>query len=175
MSDNQFKIVVAIGGLILGCVLFTGVITLNAFNADANLRTRVEALQKNQEVTFDTMRKVISQKKELPAAAKADLIEMLPMIVAGRSGGSVFKQVQEQYPDFNMALYRDLSRTIEAQRESFLHEQQRLFDAQREHTRLLRTPISGTILSMVGRKPVEVTVVSSTNAKATMQTGLEDD
>ena len=165
-----------VGLLVLSVIGLFGIATvLGAFNADANLRSRIEAFQRQQEASFDTMRKVIAQKQGLPAAAKKDLLELTRELVAGRQGGSLLKSVQEQYPDFNMALYRDLSRSIEAQRDKFFRVQSELFDAKREHDALLRRPISGTLLAMAGRQPVNIVVVSSSSAKEIVQNGLEDD
>lgn len=158
-------------GLFVGGVVLAGV---SALNREAGLKASINAHERAREASLDTMKKVIMQKAQLPAAAKEDLLALLPEVVEGRAGGSVFKSVQEKYPEFTMSLYQDLSRAIEAERHQFLREQKELFDVKREHDALLGSAFGGTVASIFGRRPVEVNVVSSTEAKEVIRTGLDD-
>lgn len=164
-------------GLIVVVLLGLGLAlkALSALNQEAALRAEIVAKQRNVETSFDTMKKIITQKAQLPEAAKKDLLELLPEVVAGRSGGSVFKSVQERYPEFTMPLYLDLSRSIEAERHTFQTKQESLSDTVREYDALRDSAIAGFVLQSFGRKRPEVTMVSSTAAKEAVRTGKDDD
>lgn len=154
------------GGLVLSGV--------SALNREATLRAEINAHKRVQEASFDTMKKIITQKSQLPASARADLLKLLPEVVAGRSGGLAFKSVSEQYPEMTVSLYQDLSRSIEAERHVFLREQETLFDIKSQHDALLGSAFSGTVCSLFGRKPVDINVVSSTEVKEVVRTGVDD-
>jgi hypothetical protein len=158
--------------LVSGAFLIAAV---GALNREASLRASIEAHEKRREASFDTMKKIIVSKTQLPAAAREDLLKLLPEVVAGRAGGSVFKSVQENYPQFTLSLYEDLSRSIEAERHIFLRTQEELFDRVREHQSLMNSVFGGTICKLADRRPVEVQVISSTEAKEVMRTGVDDD
>jgi hypothetical protein len=166
-------------GIILGIVVVVGAIlfgtVLGSLNAEANLRSSIEAHERAREAHLDTMRKVITQKTQLPAAAKADLLTLLPEVVAGRQGGSVFKSVSEKYPELTLDLYKDISRSIESERHQFLNEQEELFDVKREHDALLRSVVGGTVCAIAGRRPIPVITVSSDEAKEIVKTGVDND
>lgn len=159
-------------------LLFFGIFVLTAvssLNTEASLRASINAHEKAREASLDTMKKIILQKAQLPAAAKKDLIDLLPQIVSGREGGSVFKSVQEKYPDFTLPLYLEISRSIEAERHVFLRKQEELFDVKREHDALLGSVFGGTICRMFGRFPIDVNVISSTETKEIIRSGIDDD
>lgn len=172
--------------LVMGCGVFmlVGVIfVLSAFgfvigsvNREATLRSSIEAQENYREASYDNMKKVINQQAQLPPAARKDLEKLLPLVVSGRSGGSVFKSVQEKYPEFNMPLYMNLSRTIESERNSFLTAQEKLFDLKAQHDSLRRSAVSGTVLTVFGRNSeIKVKVISSDDAKAVVQSGTDND
>jgi hypothetical protein len=168
-----------IGCVVVALILFlvSGafvVAAVGALNREASLRASIEAHEKRREASFDTMKKIIVSKTQLPAAAREDLLKLLPEVVAGRAGGSVFKSVQENYPQFTISLYEDLSRSIEAERHTFLRTQEELFDVKREDDALLNSFFGGYVCKLAGRRSVEVQVISSTEAKEVMRTGVDD-
>src|SRR5688500_17169026 len=89
-------VVLLVAALAVGGVFMAGV---SALNREASLRASIGAHERAREASLDTMKKIITQKAQLPAAAKADLLALLPEVAAGRSGGAVFKSVQERYPE----------------------------------------------------------------------------
>jgi len=161
---------------VMGFMLTLGVLMagVGALNKEASLRSSIEAHERSREASFDTMKKIIAQNSQLPAAARQDLETLLPLIIAGQSGGSVFKSVQSRYPEMTLGLYQSLGRSIEAERHTFLNEQKELFDVKREHDKLLRSAFSGTVCSIFGRKPVEVKVISSSEAQNVIKSGVDD-
>jgi hypothetical protein len=168
------------GCLVVGLILAVGFLsvigyTVSILNKEAILRSSIEAHQRNVETSIDTARKIILQKTQLPRAAKEDLLKLLPAVVEGRAGGSIFKSVQENYPQFTLQLYEDIARTIEAERHTFKNEQEALFDVKREDDALFNRPISGFVLNMFGRKKVDIKVISSSESKDIIETGEEND
>jgi hypothetical protein len=148
---------------------------IGTLNYEADLRSRIEARQKQIELSWDTMTKVIMQKTQLPAAAKADLLALLPEIVAGRTGGSLFKSISETHHELTMPLYQDISRTIESERHQLLRNQEELLDLKASHDALVSpTKISGVICRAFGKRPIEIRTISSTQAKEVIRTGVDD-
>jgi hypothetical protein len=171
MNSNSIWVGLAIFIVILVIVLGSVIAPLNR---EAALRSDIEAHLAAREAKYDTMKKIIMQNAQLPAAAKKDLLELLPTVASGRAGGSIFKSVQERYPEFTLPLYKSLSRAIEAQREGFLVEQKELFDVNREHNTLMRSVWGGMICKMFGRKEISIKVISSTEAKEVVESGVDD-
>ena len=162
--------------LVFGLVVFTtGGIVIGTLNGEASLRSSIESYERVREASFDTMKKIISQTTQLPAAARDDLLKLLPEVVAGRTGGSIFKSVQEKYPELTLGLYKDIANSIEIERHNFLLSQESLFDASREHNTLLRRPVSGFVCNLFGKKEIEIKVISSTESKEVVKTGVDDD
>ena len=168
--------IVVLGVFIMMFMLTLGVLIagVGALNKEASLRSSIEAHERSREASFDTMKKIIAQNSQLPTAAKKDLETLLPLIIAGQSGGTVFKSVQSKYPEMTVGLYQSLSRSIEAERHVFLNEQKELFDIKREDDQLLRSAFSGTVCSLFGRTPVDVKVISSSEARDVMKTGIDN-
>ena len=165
-------VIILIGFITTGGIAMSSVASLNR---EALLRASINAQERGREASFDTMKKIIMQKTQLPAAARADLLVLLPELISGRQGGAVFKSVQEQYPELTLSLYQDISRSIEAERHVFLRKQESLFDVKREHDALLDSAFGGTICRLFGRSKVEVVVISSTEAKNVIETGVDND
>lgn len=167
---------IVLGVFIMGFMLALGILIsgVNALNKEATLRSSIEAHERAREAAFDSMKKIIGQNAQLPAAARKDLETLIPLIIAGQSGGSVFKVVHAQYPEMTLDLYKSLGRSIEAERHVFLNEQKTLFDIKAEHDALLRSAFGGTVCSIFGRKPVEIKVISSSEAREVMKTGIDD-
>jgi hypothetical protein len=157
MNSNSIWVGLAIFIVILVIVLGSVIAPLNR---EAALRSDIEAHLAAREAKYDTMKKIIMQNAQLPAS--------------GRAGGSIFKSVQERYPEFTLPLYKSLSRAIEAQREGFLVEQKELFDVNREHNTLMRSVWGGMICKMFGRKEISIKVISSTEAKEVVESGVDD-
>jgi len=137
-----------IGGA--GCVLST-------LNKEIDLRTRIQAKSTSNEATLDTMWKTIKQKANISEQAVSqirDLNKIYSEIVEGRSGGTLFKMVTENYPDLGQkevaGLYREIMASVEAERKVFKRDQTQLVDFNRERDAFIQKPVSKMILNGFG-------------------------
>ena len=167
--------------LIVGLFVFTiGITSMTMYfsynNQEVSLRKQAEAQRGVVEGTFDTMWKIISQQAQVSEAYKDAFKEIYPDLIEGRyskGDGSLMKWIQEANPDFDTSLYSRLMDTIERERKTFLNSQKRMLDLIREHETLCETYSGKWFIS--NTTPIEYTVISSTKAKNTMETGIDDD
>lgn len=169
-------IFIAIGVIVLlGAVgLISGYFYYN--NTEISLRAEVEAQKQKVEGMHDKMWKTIQQKAQVSDEYKNAFSEVYPDIMAGRySGegdGSLMKWVTEQNPNFDTALYVDLSQSIELLRTEFQNSQELMIDKAREHE-VLCTTYPG-IWFIKNAEPIEYVVISSTTTKIVVETGVDD-
>lgn len=174
MDRTKLLVIMGIAAGLL--ILITAVTVVSVQNEEVALRNQVEAQQQTLESYHDAMWKILKQKAGVSDEYKKTFTEIYPKLIEGRydqGDGSLMKWIQEDNPAFDTALYQDLSRSIEAQRVAFHREQKQLVDLQREHKTLIETFPGKLILS--DKKPVEITIVSSTRSKQAIATGIDDD
>jgi len=193
----------AVVGLGVLLVLGMGGCVLGTLNSEADLRVAVQAKSTANEATLDTMWKTIKQKAQISEKATAEIKDMNKVyedLVAGRSGGALFKMVTENHPDLGQAevasLYKEIMVSVEAERKVFKRDQQALVDLDRERNSLIERPVSGFILATFGDNkkfykrghsvtsggppldyPVEYTYVyvTSRDTQIMVETGEEND
>jgi len=139
------------------------------------LRNQLIAQQKANETSFDTCWKIISQQAEVAEGHKDAFAKIYGDIMEKRYSGKdpLLSFITESNPNFDMKLYEKVSNSIEAQRTVFKRDQQKLIDIKREHDDLLQK-IPGSVF-VGSRKPVEITIVTSSKTDASFKTGKEDD
>lgn len=171
------KIVLISTAAIVALILFVTTLTYFSYNnKEVSLRQEALAQEKKIEVVHDKMWKVIQQKANVASEYAESFDSIYSHIMSDRysSGdGTLMKWIQESNPEFDSSLYADLSVSIEVCRTEFQHSQERILDIIREHATLCNTYPGKWFIS--NTTPIEYTVVSSTNTKAVMQTGLDDD
>lgn len=169
-------------GWIIGlavAALFTiivAVMWVSASNSEVRLRNRAEAQEQVCKNNFDNMFKQIAQIAQVADQYKESFKEIYPQLIEGRykgDSGTLMKWIQESNPNFDTKLYSKLVDVIEAKRDGFQHEQDKLADIVREHKDLLGTWPSSMFVG--GREPLKVTFVSSAKTKETYTTGEEND
>jgi hypothetical protein len=156
------------GGLVLMYVGYS--------NEEIQLRNLITAQQESNTATFDNMWAVISGQAQVADRYKESFQSVYENIMSARYGesgrqGALLDFIQESNPQFDPALFTTLSQTIEAQRNTFLRNQQRLIDLSREHNNLLQQIPSSFFVG--GRDPIEITVVTSQETRETFETGIE--
>lgn len=132
--------------------------------------------EKSCKAVYDNMWKIISQKAQVSEKYKDAFKDIYPQLIEGRygneKGGSLMKFIVESNPSFDISLYKELSQSIEAERNRFTNEQQMLIDIKREEDNLLQKPISGFFLS--DKKSYEIKIITSTKTEKVFDTGKED-
>ena len=81
--------------------------------------------------------------------------------------------ISESNPNFDVSLYKDVMVAIEAQRNIFTREQQKLIDLKREHDNLRLTFPSSIVCG--NRQEVHIMIVTSAKTKDAYITGEEND
>lgn len=145
-------------------------------NKEIALRKESEAQKGKIESVHDTMWKIIKQKAQVSEKYKDAFEKIYPDLIRGRYAndqGSMMKWIQEQNPNFDTSLYRDLSQAIEIQRTIFSNAQQRMLDILRERETLIESMPAKFFISNKTR--IDYEVISSTNTKTIMETRIDDD
>lgn len=145
-------------------------------NKEIALRKETEAQKGKIESVHDTMWKIIKQKAQVSEKYKDAFEKIYPDLIRGRYAndqGSMMKWIQEQNPNFDTSLYRDLSQAIEIQRTIFSNAQQRMLDILRERETLIESMPAKFFIS--NKTKIDYEVISSTNTKTIMETRIDDD
>ena len=145
-------------------------------NKEIALRKESEAQKGKIESVHDTMWKIIKQKAQVSEKYKDAFEKIYPDLIRGRYANdqsSMMKWIQEQNPNFDTSLYRDLSQAIEIQRTIFSNAQQRMLDILRERETLIESMPAKFFISNMTR--IDYEVISSTNTKTIMETRIDDD
>jgi hypothetical protein len=169
--------------LFFGAIFFG--MYVNYTNTEIDLRERTESQKLVCEANFDKMFKVISQTAEIPQEfmeqAKNAFKEIYTPLMEGRysneRGGALMSWISENNPQFDLNaisdLYKQLQRTIEANRQEFFLEQKKLIDMHREHLTYIQKFPNRAFLS--DKKEVEITIITSTHTEKVFQEGKDDD
>jgi len=144
-------------------------------NKEISLRQECEAQRGKVEGVHDAMWKIISQKAQVSQEYRAGFDSIYTHIIEGRysqGDGSLMKWIQEANPNFDSGLYKDLMNSIEEQRIIFRKSQEAMIDKKREHETLCTQYPGRWFIS--NTTPIEYTVISSTQTKVVMDTGVDD-
>ena len=146
-------IILAIVGCLLILVLSFGGCGIAAYNSEVDLRKAIEAKNKANEASLDTMWKIIQQKAQISEKATSEIKDMNAVygdLVSGREGGALFKMVSENHPNLGQAevtkLMMPLMASVEAERKTYKRDQQALIDLNAERERILESFLKAKIL-----------------------------
>jgi len=83
--------------------------------------------------------------------------------------------VKESVPNVDTSTLNNLQNIIVGSRDAWTMRQKELVDLSREHTKLLRVFPSSLVLGLLGRKPVDITIVTSARTEKAFATGKDED
>lgn len=172
-----------IGWCIAGAVAVIIVVLISSVvdvsNREVDLRTQITAIQTDNTSEFDNMTKKIGQVAQVSKKQLESLKDIFNSYAAARSGngdgGQLMKWVQESVPNVDTTTMNNLQNIIVSSRDSWTMRQKQLIDVNREHQKLLKRFPSGVILSMLGRKSIEIKIVTSSRTENAFATGKDDD
>jgi hypothetical protein len=177
MSSSLIKTLVGIG-----CIAFTliyfAIAVISCSNQEATLRVTIVAKQKDNTSEFDNMFKKISQVAQVSAKQMESLKEIFASHAQARSTGGdnqVMTWVKESIPNVDTTTFNNLQNIITSSRDRWTMRQKELIDLSREHEKLLAVFPSNMILSMLGRKSIPITIVTSGRTEKAFETGKDDD
>lgn len=176
-SALPIVLIVLAGLLALGTIL--AITVVSTLNHETRISASIKAKQRDNANEMDGMWKTIDQVAQTTQAQKDALIEIFTGYAKARTGtgagGSLANWIKEAVPTVDTRTFENLQNIITSKRDGFVMRQKELLDLSREHDQLLRTIPSGWICSIFGRKPIEVTIVTSTRTENAFQTGKDDD
>lgn len=177
-----------VGAIVAGLIVISMIVFFSMKwsyqNQNVRLKTQITAQQQSNTANFDKMKKVIIQVAET-AKAKMDVStnaykEIYPALMEGRyskDNGSLMKWITESNPTLDIAscnnLYDKLAVAIEANRQEFFIEQQKLIDYNREQHTLINTVPGSWFLN--SNDTIAITIITSASTKETFKTGEEND
>lgn len=160
--------------------IFSGVISTS--NQEVDLRNRFKQKMDERTAFYDKMWKTISQKSQVAIKNDSSFAKNVNVIMAGRKDapGIFMKWVQESNPNANYeavsALYGDLSRAIEGQRNDFFMEEKMIQGIVLEHDNIMSKFPSGFILStFMGRTKLVYKPITSDRTDEVIKSGKDND
>jgi len=164
-------------GLIIIAILFGMGVSFS--NKEVVLKNTITAKQTDNKNQMDAMWKNISQVAQVTEAQKNALIEIFTGYAKARSGdnkgGSLANWIHEAVPNVDTSTFNNLQNIIVAQRDGFKTRQTELLDLNREHDNLIGTFPNSLFASLLGRKHIDIIVVTSSRTEDAFKTGQDND
>jgi hypothetical protein len=160
--------------MLLGGTLLTMYIQYN--NSEIILRQKVNGQISKTQASFDNCWKVLKSKAGVTDQYKNAFKDIYPALIEGRyskGDGSLMKWIQESNPTFDISLYKDLMRSIEVERATFINEQEVLIDMNVQHDIMINTMPSKWFISNV--EPIKIVIIKSARTNDAYATGEEND
>lgn len=165
------------GVIFISVIMLIGMV-ISYSNQEATLRTAIETKQKDNTSEFDNMFKKITQVAQVSQKQMDILKDIFISHAEARSGGNdsnlIMKWVQESVPNVDTSTMNNLQNIITSSRDAWTMRQKELLDLSREHTQLLRLFPSNFILSFLGRKTIDVKIITSSRTEEVFKTGKDD-
>jgi hypothetical protein len=176
MNKTLMTVIVSAAVILLGSLTFVGWgISLN--NQEVSLRTSVEAKMKDNKQQLANMKNKFRETGQV-SSKEVELLSQVFVNYAnarsGNGGGNLATFVTEAVPNVKAETLTRLMNVIEAGRNSWTSRQTELIDIHRAHTELLRKFPGNILFSILGRKELEITVVSSEEAERAFESGKEE-
>lgn len=170
-----------IGGVAAGLLVVFAIIYFSMKwsyeNKNVRLKNQIVAQQESNKANFDKMFKVIQQIADVADEYKEAFKEIYPQLIEGRynnsKDGALMKWVTESNPNFDISLYSKLANAIEANRQEFFIEQQKLIDYNREQHNLINTVPGSWFLE--SNDTIAIKIITSAVTKETFATGEENE
>jgi len=166
---------------VLGIFLIFIASTLISFsNTEIELRNTFEQKFTERTAFYDKMSKVFNQKSQIAVKNDSSFRKNIDIIMSGRKDSEqvMMKWITETNPNANYSevseLYKDLSRTIEAQREGFFNQEKVLQDVVRQHKNLIQRFPNSFYNLFFGRKPLVYKVIQSSLTEEVIKTGTDN-
>jgi hypothetical protein len=162
MSSSIKTIIATVGIAVVGVLLLIG-LYMSAHNSEVSLRNKFSAQQKSNESSFDKTWKIIQQQAGVASEERETFRETYVEIMDATEGvvgkGMLASFFTQTKIEISPALFLKLMTTIEAQRESFHRDQQKLLEIKKDHDNVLtRVPSSWFV---GGRDHLEAKIITS--------------
>ena len=148
----------------------------SANSREISKRNLAEAEIEKVEIIHDQVFKTISQNAQVTMKYTESFEKIFIGIMEGRydnGGGEMMKWIQENNPNFNDSMFRDLMDDIKVLREKFADQQIKVEDVIREHKTLCEDPWWSMFIK--NKTPIEYEVISSAVTKKVIETREDND
>lgn len=172
----KWVIPAAIGGCVLLFVIIMVSWGISTSNSEVRLRRSIEAKMMDNESELDNMMKKIKQTAQITDRQAEKTLELVTGYAEARGGvkeAGLVSALHEAIPNQDLKTYEKLMAIVTAARDRWTMRQKELIDLKREHD-TLRTIFPASMI-VGGRPEIKIVVVSSTRAKRSMETGIDDD
>jgi hypothetical protein len=177
------KLIVSLS--VIGIIAVLAMIIAGSFisfsNTEVDLRNRFKQKMDERTAFYDKMWKILSQKSQIALKNDSSFTRNVDAIMAGRKDASnlFMKWVQESNPNANFdqvsALYQDLSRAVEGQREGFFMEEKMIQNIVMEHSNHIQKFPGSLWNAFLGRKALEYKPITSDRTDDVIRTGKDND
>ena len=165
--------------VVLFAVIVIGIMFVSVSNKEASLRVTIEQKQKDNTSEYDNMWKKIAQTAQVSEKQAAVLKDIFIGYADARTSkgdnATLMKWVQESVPNVNTEVFNKLMDIITSSRDSWTFRQKELLDLNREHEKMLVVFPSNIICSILGRKSINIVIVTSARTDKAFETGKDDD
>jgi hypothetical protein len=166
----------------LGLIFIISIIaTLVSFsNQEIELRNTFDQKFEERTAFYDKMSKIFNQKSQIAVKNDSSFRKNIDIIMTGRKDAPqlMMKWITEVNPNANYAevsaLYKDLSRAIEAQREGFFNQEKMLQDIVRQHKNHIQKFPNSIYNIFFDRKPLVYKVIQSSVTEEVIKTGTDN-
>lgn len=167
-------------GLVAVCVILWFVYIAINFNINRqanNLSNKLPAQKTSVESKLDAMNKTLSDFVGITKAESDAFLEFQTIVASSKQGqtiGGMMTAIQEVYPNFDVEGFKKLYPTVEAQRKEFKDELDIYNDVVREYNTFISDPWNEMFIDVQKYPKAEHFVVSSTESKKSMETGIDN-
>lgn len=169
--------------IIIGVVLLfvVGAMTFAGYHND-EVSLRNKFVQKTTERTafYDKMWKTINQKGQIAVKNDSSFQKNVQLIMEGRKDaeGIMMKWVTESNPNANFsevsALYKDLSRAVESNRDEFFEQEKVMQDIKLQHDNLMDRFPGSLVYSILSREKLVYKPITSDLTDEVMKTSKDN-
>lgn len=169
---------------ILGAITLFLIILVSGFisfsNSEIDYKNSFNQKFSERTSFYDKMWKTLNQKGQIALRNDSSFRQNVDIIMSGRKDaqGLFMKWVTETNPNANYSevadLYKDLSRSVEAQREGFFQQERYLQDIVKQHSNLLEKWPGSFYNIFFGRKKLEYKPITSTITDEVIKSGKDD-
>lgn len=174
---KKYKGLVVLGIFLFVGMFFVAIPLISYSNQEVSIRNQVIASQKSNEVIYDRVWKTIQQQAGVSEKYSIDFRNIYKDIMEARNPngqGTLLKFITESNPNFDSSIFKSLMSSIEGNRRDFEFAQKMLIDKKREHDILLSSFPSGMYLGILGRKPIDIQLVTSERTEKAFKSGQDN-
>lgn len=165
-------VLVLLSALTLKCI--------SVSNEDVRQRNMFAAKFSKRTAFFDKMKKIFAQKAQIAVKNDSSFARNIELIMTGRKDaeGIMMKWITESNPNANFsevsALYKDLSRAVEAERDGFFVIEQELQDVKMQNDNLIKQFPGSVLFAFMGRTEIEYKPITSDETDEVIKSGKDN-